>query len=145
MLAFLFSSHWLAKARSHRSRRNLTWHRTGCRTDFGRLFNACQMSAVYENAQECTRRSAVAEGPRDALSVEILSTAAQLYTKNRIQKLAMTLTITRRHQKLRYSIGQISLQIRGLTKFIFPANRQSYSAYRISDGRCISVIVYAVN
>jgi len=32
-----------------------------------------------------TRGSAVAEGPRDALSVEILATAAQLYVKSHFE------------------------------------------------------------
>ena len=107
--------------------------------------SALQCLSDVSRVWECTRRSAVAEGPRDALSVGILSTATQLYTKNRIQKVAITLKITRRHQKLRYSLDQISLPARGLAKFIFPANRQSYSAYGLSHGRCISVIVYAVN
>ena len=55
-----------------------------------------------------TRVLAVAEGPRDATSIKIFSTAAQLYEKNPIQKglqWVKTFKVTQGHRNCRYSTG----------------------------------------
>jgi len=49
---------------------------------------ACNKVTVeFDRERSATRGSAIAEGPRDAVSVEILPTAAQLDEKSRLKRL----------------------------------------------------------
>jgi len=72
-----------------------------------------ELASVMEFGFNVIRSPNVAEGPRDALSVEMLSTAAQLYEKkSHLKRLAVgerprSLKVTQGYRNCHYSIGHV--------------------------------------